>query len=331
MKSTSSFYRNCRVWIGVCILFAILGGWQTTSAQTNFPGDVSIQGEIDVHGNTFNLGSWSNNSSQLGLNATYAEDGNHAATLTLLGNRPVSNWLWQQLPVSGTTPVRQLLLGSNNVLTLYDKATPQNSAIVLDPLVRSTFQTPVTFNGSDNRMPNQTANDNTSVLTVGLADSRYLAQFVGSSISLGTSANASGQSSTALGAYSIASGPYSTALSYGTHATGQYTVALGDGSEAVGANSVALGANSAATGDNASTLGDFSVASGWGSSTFGTGSSATNTVATALGAYRRARPPTTYRHHEYVSSSAASVGGNGRFLGDRSVVSRPEEGLHSKV
>jgi len=93
-----------------------------------------------------------------------------------------------------------------------------------------------TINGVDNELPNQTLTGTASILTRGLADSRYLpisggsitslAYFTGSGAT-GTDSVAMGYTSTASGTYSSAFGANTTATAYDSTVFGQYNVGGG--------------------------------------------------------------------------------------------------------
>ena len=114
----------------------------------------------------------------------------------------------------------------------------------------------LTANGADNLMPNQTLTGANSVLTEGLADSRYtrvstfasLTSFAimpnasasGYSMAVGLYANAGSYGSIALGNYTSASGEYSVAMGQGSTASANYSTAMGRGT-ATGTGSTAMG------------------------------------------------------------------------------------------
>lgn len=289
MKTISSFKIHARAFVVSSCLLSL--GCPALRAQNQtIAGDLNVTGSVDIGGPVFNLGTWSNNPARLGLNLTYAEDAGHAASLSLAATRPSVQWQWLRAR-SATDPasVPQMTLGSGNALTLYDVSLPApHAAIVLDPVLGSRFNAGVIFYGEYNRMPNQLLDDPDCVITVGLADDRYVPRGTGNTLSLGYAANAEGTNSTALGAHSYAHGIESTALSYYAQATGNYSVALGNSSAATGVQSTALGAYSAATGDLSLTLGYSSIASGGYATAIGYGSRATGGVSTALGAYSNA-------------------------------------------
>ena len=289
MKTTlsSAFHPHAFFVLG-CLLS--LGGSALQAQNQTISGDLNVTGSMDVAGNTFNLGTWCNDATKLGLNVNYVEDEGYTALLSLITTRPIVQWQWlRAASATDASSVPQMTLSSSNALTLFDVALPYpQAAIVLDPVFGSRFATDVTLQGVNNKMPNQQLADEASVLTLGLADGRYVPRGTGNTLSLGYLASAAGSNSTALGAYSQASGTESTALSYAAHATGSYSVALGNSSAATGLQSTALGAYSAATGDLAMTLGYGSLASGGYATALGYGSRATGGVATALGAYSKA-------------------------------------------
>lgn len=295
-----------RFHAGACILFVLVGGLQAVLAQEfTAPGNAIIQGELDVHGNTFNLGSWVNDNTQLGLATVYAEDTDHAATLTFTANRPVSNWLWQELAPTAPGKVLQMSLSSNNALTLYDKATSQSPAIILDPVGGNTsFKNSVTINGTSNLMPFQTLSGGAnSVLTMGLADARYFTPSTGSRLILGAGASTSGDNSVALGYAANAAGAGSTLLGSNTTTNGYGATAIGWSANAYANGTTALGFTSSATGNWANALGYGSVASNNFTTAVGSMSTATGPESVAFGTYSQSNGQQSVAVGAYAQAS----------------------------
>ena len=303
MKTAPSFALQPRALLVLgCVLFC----WQPVlrAQDQTIGGDLIVGGSLDVSGPVFNLGTRSDHAAKPGLNITYAEDGSQTATLSLTATRPIVQWQWMRAASAASAAgVPQMTLGSGNALTLYDVTLPTPAAaIVLDPVFGSTFGTDVTLRGANNRMPNQAVSDAASVLTVGLADARYLAAGAGTGVSLGGSASASavfsaavgyaansaGYAASALGPYTVSSGFGSTAVGASASATNQFAVALGNVSLASGSYSLALGKDTRAEGTSSVAISLGAHAAGERASALGQGSLASGVDAMALGAYSSA-------------------------------------------
>ena len=315
-------------------------------------GNLGVGGILDVNGDYFNLGTSTYDTTKYGFSVGYAEDStSHAATLTLTATRPAATWVWQQAAATnGSGSMKKMLLSAGNALTLYDQTTPTPvAAIVLDPVNTSTFNTSTIFKGTDNEMPNQRNLGSNSVLTVGLADARYLtANSVSSDVNIGLGssatstlstalgcyANASGYGSSALGIYSIGSGLGSTAVGSSASATNSFAVALGNSSVAGGVGSLALGQNTTAAGDQsvavsfgshatatqASAFGEGSVASGYASLALGAQSTASGYASSTLGPSSTA----TNSYSIALGQSSSASGFQALALGDDSLASADE-------
>lgn len=219
-----------------------------------------------------------------------------------------TSWAWQYRV--GLTTVPQMSLDTDNILTIYDRTTPAPVAsIVLDPVGTSSFVGSLFVYGDDNRLPNQTIADGSSILTQDLADGRYAMNTdfgthavtdptygpgFGYSVGSGTAsgygsfanfgATASGPFSVALGVSSVASSPGAVSLGYGSAAAGYHSVAVGPLSTVTGGSAVSIGASSFASGDYSATLGAYSTASNLGSIALGYDSTASGYHATTAGA-----------------------------------------------
>lgn len=272
-------------------------------------GNFTATGTADIQGVTLSLGMRSDNSNP-GWAATYTDGSN--AYVDFLLSRSSGTWRWSQN--AGSSSKLQLTLDNNNKLILFDQSSTPVAKITLNPLGTSTFAGSVTLSGTDNEMPNQTLVNSHSVLTEGLADSRYLSRSIittgsaynplsggtGPTLSLnggtatggaysfaeGQGSTASSYFSTAMGS-STASGPFSTALGYST-ASGDCSTAIGLQTAASGDGSTALGTETIASGEGSTALGGATTASGDSSTAMGTQTTASGTFSTALGVYTTA-------------------------------------------
>jgi len=301
--------RRLKEWV-LLLIFGI--GLHTQWARaTDLTGDnLTLTGTADIAGGTISLGTGA--SSYPGWQAAYT-DGT-TSHVDLQATRDANIWRWWQK--ASSTAELQMTLDGDHKLILYDQSSTPVAMITLDPMGASTITNSLTVNGTDNQMPNQTLTGTTSVLTVGLADSRYfpiggtmaLSVFPGASatgidsVALGDTTSATGTNSVALGNSTTASGDYSFAQGLGSTASGTASIAAG-GSTADAQYSTALGGSHAgdSTGFGHSTaLGGSSVdgsyavaigcanASGWGASAMGFGSSANYGESVAIGQFATA-------------------------------------------
>ena len=296
------------------------------SGNLTVTGTTDLQSTLDIQGVSLTLGT---NSSTTNPGAGMFYTDGTTSTLEFDATRSANIWKWQQN--GGAALQLQMKLDNNNTLTLWDQSSPtQNANIVLNPLGSSTFANSVTVNGTDNEMPHQTLVNADSVLTEGLADSRYLlasgwdstasgnfstamgwrtAAGGNYSTAMGVESTASGIASTAMGIGSSASGNYSTAMG-GSFAPGNYSTAMGFDSYASGNYSTAMG-RSSASGYNSTAMGR-SSASGYYSTAMGFDSYASGNYSTASGFYTQAQAYDSFVIGAYnlgLSSTGASPSG----------------------
>jgi len=263
-------------------------------ADETVTGNLTVTGTTDTQGNTLALGTRTDTSTE-GAQLLYTDGA--TSTLEFDASRGANIWKWQQNGGTALQLQMSLNLSNNNELVLYNQASTPVAKITLNPLGTSTFVNSLTVNGTDNEMPNQTLVGANSVLTRGLADSRYLSFSSGAtSLSLfGASATgldsvafghtiygastASGAYSFACGAQSSASGDYSTALGK-SYASGKDATAMSNGI-ASGYYATAMGSGATASGSHATAMGDWSTAGG-------TCTMASGGFTTASGAYSMA-------------------------------------------
>lgn len=223
-------------------------------------GNLDVSGQADIHGNTWTLGSWQNDPTQFGLTLGYNEtvdaNGISNAMLRLSVNRDIASWIWEHNTTTGM--VSSLKLDEQNQLLIYKLNDPTNGiGITLNPDGTSIFENSVVIKGTDNQLPNQTITAGGSLLTVGLADQRYVLK---GTLSFGNGTSAAGVSATALGDGTNANGNYSTTTGHWTEAVGDSSTALGYFTIANGNASTSMGYVTAANGDSSMAMGDFTTA-----------------------------------------------------------------------
>jgi trimeric autotransporter adhesin len=194
----------------------------------------------------------------------------------------------------------------------------------------TTFSGNLTINGTDNEMPNQGLLGSHSVLTRGLADSRYIqgsgvtaspSDFSaaggnatgGYASAFGQDVAASGGNSFAAGSYTTASGYASTAIGKGAVATGLNSTALGYGTLASGQESTAMGGITTASGEYSTASGYHSTSSGWYSEAMGNNAQATQWGAVSLGDHTSAIARDSVALGAYSSASAYAAIASGYY------------------
>ncbi len=310
----------------------------TVDGNFTVTGTTTLQNNIDIQGNTISAGTRTDNSNP-GWGTIYT-DGT-TSSLEFDASRSANVWKWQQN--AGATLQLQMTLDDSSTLKLYNSSGA--AEIALTPTGTSYFYTPVEFYGNNNQMANQTLVGPGSVLTEGLADSRYLpssnsAITIGSEYGTGYINNqrvkgttiglnggtvsgayslyafAEGENSTASGYNSVAMGGSATA-SGNSVAMGQYATATGSGSVAIGGGSsassfgaMALGSSSA-TGTYSTAIGVYSTASGAGSMALGWYTTASGSYSTTLGAWATASGSDSMAlgAHSNASNGSTAIGG----------------------
>jgi hypothetical protein len=141
----------------------------------------------------------------------------------------------------------------------------------------------LTVNGTDNRLPNQTLADDTSILTRSLADVRYLTPAIAAAtyltpstanstyvqkdvttLALGTNAVVSGTSAFAIGNGATSTNTYALAIGFNSRASGISSTAIGPGSSASAIAAIAIGPSAVASGTGSVAIGPSAIASGGG-------------------------------------------------------------------
>jgi len=289
-------------------------------------GNLTVTGQADIQGNIATVGSWAGDTTHAGLTFQYSETSG-ASTITFDASRNTNSWFWRHNTASGLIPGMQL--DDTHRLTLFasDGAT---AGVILDPAGASTIAGSLVINGTSITLPNQTLAGASSVLTQGLADTRYLRQG-GSTWTVGSSASATGTGSFALGngavsvgdgtAESIAFGTGAvayTSTNYGDHCAGIAIgyqanagsntsngggvaigmqaqshvggVAIGRGAQASDYYDIAIGLNTHANGGNSTAIGDSSTASSYNSVVLGTYLQSYGAYETVVGFCNAAEP-----------------------------------------
>ena len=106
-------------------------------------GNLSVEGDTDLQGNTLSLGTRSDSSTTPGLNLLYGDA--TAPTIYFSATRGGANWLWQS-----NTNKSQLKLTTTNQLQLFDQAATPAVKITLNPNGTSSFAGPVIFGSAVN-------------------------------------------------------------------------------------------------------------------------------------------------------------------------------------
>jgi len=332
--------KNCLRLVGafsalLCLFvpLALQAQDQTVSGKLTVTGVAEIHDNVDIYGDILSLGTRTDLSTDPGWLTIYTDGTTSSVEFT--ATRAANLWKWQQ-DESNAVKV-QMSLSEVNDLVLYDQSSPPVAKITLSPTGTSVFATSVTFEGIDNQMPNQTVVGAGSVLTVELADARYLSSSSSAltlfpnatatgihSAAFGEYSTASGDNAFAIGANSTASGYASTSLGYSTadgyasvsmgyaNANGYASVAMGY-STAEGNSSLAAGNSTTADGDSSVAMGNSTSAIGGSSSAFGNGSSAGGYASAALGNYSEASGDSAFAAGNYATAEgyAATAMGNG--------------------
>ena len=104
---------------------------------TSSSGNISFAGDLDVQGNHFTLGTWTDSAgnSVNGLGLSYRDAiGSSPPQIRFDAMREITEWLWTRAnPVAGAAPVKTMTLDSDNRLQLYPPTGVSTAKIVLDP------------------------------------------------------------------------------------------------------------------------------------------------------------------------------------------------------
>lgn len=278
----------------VCLSLALISsfGSAALAADQTIDGNLFVDGDTDLGGNTLSFGTRTDSGIIPGLNLLYSDA--TVPTIYFNATRPTANWLWQSVDGAAL----QMRLDATNTLSLTDPATGTVSILLNpSPSVGATFPGPVliagnvgigvispaakldvagnvkiqgnlTVTGTNISLPNQALTGGESILTRSLADARY---------QMASGGFAEGYFSAAMSGGG-ATGSYSTAMGNG-YAAGDYSIASGSG-EAYGYGSTALGGGLAF--GNGSICAGSGVASGEASVAMG-GSAAYGNRSVAMG------------------------------------------------
>jgi len=224
-------------------------------------GNLSVSGTGVIQGSSLQLGTASGTPTSPGLIFTYADSTNQ---IGFSAPKAATTWIWQYNN-SGTWE-SQMGLDATNTLTIYDRASTPNAAIVFNPTGTSTLAQSLTVNGTNNLLPNQTLTGTGSILTEGLADARYLT----SSLIVATPTTdsyGSDNSYALLGSSAI--GVRALAIGKNASSDGDTSIAIGFGATAIGGSAIALGENSYALESTSVAIGSWAYAKGQASYAFG--------------------------------------------------------------
>jgi hypothetical protein len=121
------------------VLNTLIGGGQTTE----------INGGLDIEGNVFTLGSWTNGSGNsinaLTLSYTDTTGSGQPSLFNFNATRSSVDWIWSNAQTDGSSnQFPSMMLDNGNRLILYVPASSTTtSGIVLDPVAGSGFQGPL--------------------------------------------------------------------------------------------------------------------------------------------------------------------------------------------
>lgn len=127
------------------------GGHNLTPLNGN-TGVTELAGGLDVHGNTFSLGSWTSGTGEslYAFGLAYADNpgGQPPSLLGFSSTRAAVNWLWTHPSTDGgTDQIHAMVLDSAHRVILADPGQPTNPGVILDPAgangnsgVRGTFR-----------------------------------------------------------------------------------------------------------------------------------------------------------------------------------------------
>ena len=300
-----------RKWALLLTFGQILHTQPLRATDQTVDGDLTVIGSADIQGNSLTFGRESvyyyPGMEIFFTDATLSTPSSVEFNAGLNAN----TWKWQH--DASTSLTLQMTLDQNNVLKLYDGTLSEPSALItLNPFGTSTFENSVVINGEDNQMPNQTVTSGSSILTVDLADLRYLS-LNSDSFSL-FSATATGSNSIAFGWGAEATG--SDSFASFSIASGQGSTAMG-GSIASGTSSMALG-GALASGDNSMGIGNYSTASGNGALALGISSVAQGTASAAVAGGTAAGQSSTAIGSSYAAADYSLALGGGTAQGDGS-------------
>lgn len=291
MKSTPSIHSRPLVQFVSASVTAIL---MSTSAysQTDLTvtGKLTVNGDSDLCGNTLTMGRQST-PADFGIGVSYSDSGNGLASF--YANRTTTSFAWTRKSASGSVASTLMILDASGNLST---------------------------SGSINTLPSQTLSGTSSILTMGLADGRYLLKGatsmiwgvgsssggVAGSIALGDGASAIG----AAGSASIALGVNSRAQS--SLYDGTAGIALGtnakSGNPSDVGGGIAIGTN-AYSKVHGTAIGRGCQATGFGAFSLGYDTIASGNTAVSLG----------YNNNSFGYASVA-LGNNVRALGHQQIV-----------
>jgi hypothetical protein len=186
------------------------------AADETVTGNLAVEGDLDIEGDSLSLGMRSDSSTMPGINLLYIDALEPSIYFT--ATRANASWVWQ---VDGEKS--QMVLGGGNKLQLFDQSSTPLAKITLDPMGVSYYQNSVVINGDSNLLPNQISNSPYSIMTRGLGDARYVRSGSGGVAITGGSG-----------------GSYNAVSVAGGGASGDYSVSLNNDSVAAGSNTVAM-------------------------------------------------------------------------------------------
>jgi len=107
----------------------------------------TLEGEIDITGNSLSLGAWANDNLTSGFSLLF-KDGDEndqfpASEISFLATRQRTHWLWSHSTADLNTPLTMMHLDADHRLSIFAPAPSPRGPIVLDPAGISRFDGPV--------------------------------------------------------------------------------------------------------------------------------------------------------------------------------------------
>jgi hypothetical protein len=304
----------------------------TVDQDLTVTGSQSIQGQLNVESpawlisNDTYFGVLSDDPDAPGLRISYTDRPDFPFVRWIQMRHAFPGyWTWEYTDMTGAPKPQMVLSGEEgNSLQIYPSGqTVPTIVLAGDSQMPSQFQGSVQFWGTDNTMYNQTLTGPGSVLTRGLADTRYVPFSAGSQpiliggpfFGFGEAVEAGGEFSASFGSGARAPGDGAFAAGSNVIASGQNSIALGDASTASGGASVSLGAANEAAGTFGIAMGEANLAWGEASIAMGAGSSATGDHSVAMGFGNSA----TGENSVAIGRVSISTGANSTAIGSQTI------------
>ena len=270
------------------VAFAVLAG--SSAVQAAWPDGAQVgQSNFQIgRGAKAGIGSWSQNSQAIGVDAEA-----HQSKDVALGSNAVA----KGLPISNNKAHPATALGAHSnadgdstlAVGFGTNASSTNAtAVGANASATGTDSTVVGSGASTNQASASVLGSNATVTGVAGTAVGSSSTAANNSFAGGNNAMAAGGNSVAIGVTTKASGTGSVAVGNTAQATNASTTAVGDGAKATGISSSAFGQNANASASFALAVGVGARASDIYTSAFGSGASAGGTYGTAIGTNAKA-------------------------------------------